>query len=123
MDESTQSVDHPDYWTGVLEAARKLPEFEESTSYGTPAIKVRGRLVARLWEDGETLVVKVDFYERQMYLDANPDVYYITDHYRDYPAMLIHLSKIQADELAERLEDAWLMMAPKQLRSKFEAAS
>ncbi len=107
----------------MLEAARKLPEFEESTSYGTPAIKVRGRLVARLWEDGETLVVKVDFYERQMYLDANPDVYYITDHYRDYPAMLIHLSKIQADELAERLEDAWLMMAPKQLRSKFEAAS
>lgn len=49
----------------VRDIGRTLPGVEESTSYGTPALKVRGKLLARLWEDGETLVVKIDFDTRE----------------------------------------------------------
>ena len=56
----------------VVAAARKLPEIEVSTSYGTPSIKVRGKMLARLQEDGETLVLRTDFVARQILTQADP---------------------------------------------------
>ena len=52
----------PEHWNTVLELARRLPEVEEGTSYGTPALRVRGKFFARLREDGETLVVKMNIF-------------------------------------------------------------
>jgi len=56
----------------VVAAARKLPEIEVSKSYGTPSIKVRGKMPARLQEDGETLVLRTDFLARQILTQADP---------------------------------------------------
>jgi Uncharacterized protein conserved in bacteria len=49
----------------VRRAATRLPEVEESTSYGTPSLKVRGKFLTRLKEDGETIVLRVDFDSRE----------------------------------------------------------
>jgi len=111
----------PEHWNTVLELARRLPEVEEGTSYGTPALRVRGKFFARLREDGETLVVKMNIFERQYLMEADPEVFFITDHYRDYPSVLVRLSAVQPAQLAERLEDAWRIAAPKRLVAAFDA--
>lgn len=92
-----------------------LPETEASTSYGTPALKVRGKLFARLREDGDSLVLRSDLVERDLLLAANPKVFYITEHYREYPWVLVRLSSVEPDELQELLRDAWSRVAPKRL--------
>lgn len=58
------------------------PGVEDSTSYGTPALKVNGKGLARLKKDGDSLVLQVGFDEREMLREAEPDVFYMTDHYR-----------------------------------------
>jgi hypothetical protein len=90
----------------VRKLALTLDHVEESTSYGTPAFKVRGKLVARLREDGETLVVGMDFDQRAELLAADPETYYITDHYVDYPWILVRLPRVHPDALRDLLHGA-----------------
>jgi hypothetical protein len=87
--------------------AREFPGIEESTSYGTAALKVRGTLLIRLKEDGETVVLKTTFIDRDLLLHADPEVYFITDHYRNYPYVLVRLPRIRAKDMHDRLEEAW----------------
>ena len=94
--------------------ALALPDVEEGTSWGTPSWRVRKKMFARL-RDAETLVVRVDRGERELLMGAEPDVFYITDHYRNYHYMLVRLAAIPDDELAEVLEDSWRRAAPKTL--------
>lgn len=91
----------------VIRLGRAFAGVEESTSYGTPALKVGGVLMTRLWEDGETLVLRTTFVDRDLLMQADPDVYFLTDHYRNYPCVLVRLPRIQREELRERLEEAW----------------
>lgn len=106
----------------VRRAARGLPGIEEGTSYGTPALKVRGKLVARIREDAELLVLRSDFDSRDAMLRLQPRVFCITDHYRDYPAVLVRLSAVSEAQLGELLEDAWRGVAPKSLVAGLDAA-
>jgi hypothetical protein len=96
----------------VRRIAHEFPEVEEGTSYGTQALKVRGALMARLREDGETLVLKCTFTDRDLLMRDAPDTYFCTDHYRNYEWVLVRLSRIRAPELRERLEEAWRRVAP-----------
>ena len=99
----------------VREIAQTLPGAEESTSYGTPAFKVKGKLFARQHQDGESLVVRVDFEEREEMMSAAPEKFYITDHYLNYPWMLVRLSRVRPDELRDLLIGSWRRVAPKGL--------
>jgi hypothetical protein len=91
----------------VRKLALALQNVEEGTSYGTPAFKVDGKLIARLKEDGESLVVGTTFEEREEMMAAEPDTYYITDHYLKYPWVLVHLSRVHADALRDLLSRSW----------------
>jgi len=90
----------------VRKIALSLPSVEESTSYGTPAFKVSGKLLARLREDGDSLVVGTTFEEREEMLAADPETYYITDHYLKYPWILVRLSRVSPDALRDLLSRA-----------------
>ena len=107
-------------WDDVREIASGLPEVEESTQ-GRAAWRVRGRLFA--WEarerDGGGLAVRVEREEKLLILDANPEVYFASPHYQGYPGVQIRLELIDRDELRARLEDAWLIQAPKRLAAEF----
>lgn len=92
-----------------------LPEVEESTSYGTPALKVKGKLMARLKEDGESVAIRTTWEERERLLMVEPETYYITDHYRDHPWVLIRLPQAHRDGATRRLAQAWLLAASKSL--------
>ena len=106
-------------WEDVRELALALPGAEESTSYGQPAFRVRGKLFAWLspHEQG-ALVLKCDPEERPLLIDAQPDAFYVTPHYKGYPAVLVRLDVVDDDELAERVTDSWLGTAPKRLVDK-----
>ncbi len=109
-------------WDAVRRIALALPGVEEGTSYGTPALRVRGKFLARLREDGESLAVKCGFDERDFRLQADPDVFFVTDHYRGYPTVLVHLSKVSPQVLGEVLEHTWRQNAPKTLIKRHDAA-
>jgi hypothetical protein len=84
-----------------------LPGVEESTAYGAPALKVRGKLLAcvpthRSAEPG-SLAVRVDFNDRDELLAAAPDVYYVTNHYLNYTSVLVRLSRVTPDVLRDLL--------------------
>jgi len=98
----------------------KLPEVEISKSYGTPALKVRKKLLARLKEDGETLVLRTDLVSRQILTQADPDTFFFTDHYRDYPLVLVRLAKVSRAALPDLLERAWRQVAPEKLIARFD---
>lgn len=98
-------------------AAAHLPEVEESTAYGTPSLKVRGKGFTRI-KDAETVVVMVALDEKEMLLEAAPDIYFETDHYKGWPAMLVRIDAIPDDELSHRLTKAWLLKAPKTLAKR-----
>ncbi len=99
----------------VRQLALALPEVEEGTSYGTPAFKVKKKLIARLREDGDSLVVKIDLLKRDILMNAEPETFYITDHYRDYPWILVRLSNVRREVLRDLLEQAWRLEAPSRL--------
>ena len=103
----------------VRRLALALPGVEEGKSWGTPAFRVGKKFLARLREDGD-LVVRVEFAAREVLMGAAPETFYITDHYRDYPAMLVRLSKVDPGDLRELLEEAWRRNASKKLLAEFE---
>lgn len=106
----------------VRQLALALPGVEEETyRNGTPAFKVGGKLLARFHQDGESLVVKVEYAAREVLMGANPKTFYITDHYRCWPWILVRLSSVDPEELRGLLEDAWRSSAPKRVVSAWES--
>jgi hypothetical protein len=95
----------------VREIGLALPDVEDSTMYGKLALKVRGNLLACVAinksAEPESLAVRIDFDQRPGLLAEAPETYYLTDHYRNYPMVLVRLSKIRIDELRDLLGASW----------------
>ena len=72
--------------------------------------------------DGGELAIRVEREEKPLILDSNPEIYFETPHYASYPGVLVRLEAIGREELEERLEDAWLIQAPKRLAAEYLAA-
>jgi len=94
-------------WNDVRRLALGLPKVVEGTSYGTAAFHVGKKFLLRLKEDGATIALKISFDDRDYLLQAKPQTYFITDHYRNYPAVLVRLSKIREREMRDVLKRAW----------------
>jgi len=94
-----------------------LPGVEESTAYGQRALKVHGKLLACIpanrSAEPDSLAVRVDFDDRAELLAADPDVYYITDHYVSYTAVLVRLSRVNPDVLRDLLGMAYKFVTRK----------
>ena len=105
----------------VREIAHRFREAGDGTSYGTAALKVHGKLFVRLKEDGETIVLRTDSFEREHLLGTAPNTFFITDHYRDYPWVLVRLATADVAQLQELIEDAWRRVAPKRLIALLDA--
>jgi hypothetical protein len=104
-----------------------LPDVEEGTMYGSPALKVRGSLLTCVAinksAEPESLVVAVDFDQRSGLLAEAPETYYVTDHYADYPVVLVRLSQIRINELRDLLGSAWRFVAAQKRRTASRAPS
>jgi hypothetical protein len=95
----------------VLKLGLALPGVEEGTSYGAPALKVRGKMFAcrpvHPSAEPDSLAVRIDFAQRDELLAADPETYYLKDHYVNYPVMLVRLSRVHHDALRDLLLMAW----------------
>jgi hypothetical protein len=109
-------------WEDVAALGERFPQTEASTSYGTPALKIRGKLMCRLRTNPDALVVRVfDMEDREALLRGQPDVFFTTPHYDGWPFLLVRLDVVGPDQLAELVEDAWRIQAPKRLVAAYDA--
>jgi len=110
-------------WEKLCELGRELPEVEEGIWYRTPSLMVRGKSFVRLKEDGQSVVFLLDDVDEQEFLTAAlPELYFITDHYRGYPAVLARLAKLPVAECRTRLAQSWRCKAPRSLAKQLDAA-
>jgi hypothetical protein len=91
----------------VRKIAMALDGVEEATSYGTPAFKAGGTLIARLRDDIGALVVRMSIEDRGELIAADPETYFITDHYLEYPYILVNLARANPDAMRDLLLGAW----------------
>lgn len=109
-------------WDEVRDIALSFPEVAESTSYGTPSFKVKGKFLTRLrTEDDSLVLVDVGFDEREMLIEAEPETFHTTPHYKDYPSVLARLSHLSPDVLRGFLERRWRNVAPKRAVKAWDA--
>jgi hypothetical protein len=84
-----------------------LPNVEEGSSYGCPALKIKGKAFVCLHRELDKIVVTVPFDRREELMAADPEAYFITDHYREYPCVLVSLAKVHPDALPGLLKMAY----------------
>jgi hypothetical protein len=99
-----------------------LADVEESTHRGALALKVRGKMFAceptHSTAEPGSFGVRIDFDQRAELLAAEPDIYYITPHYLDYPMMLVRLSRVHPDALRDLLRGARQFVMQKKARKR-----
>ncbi len=105
----------------VRERALAMPGVEEGVCFGTPAFYLRKKLMLRLCEDGENLVVKFPVEDREEIIERQPDVFSMTDHYRDHPVILVNLLAVSPRMLGELVVAAWRMLASQRQLDAFDA--
>jgi hypothetical protein len=111
-------------WEDAIAIGTRLPGVEVSTSYGTPALKVKGKLLARLRPEDDSLVLlDVGFDERELLIEMEPETFHFTDHYKDYPAVLARLGPLTPERLMVHLERRWRHVAPKALVKAYDGSA
>lgn len=99
---------------------RRLPDVEVTTTRGMPALKVRGRMFAcgasHKSAEANTLVVMMDFADRDALLEDDPDTYYLKEHYVNYPCVLVRLSRVHPDALRDLVSGAHRFVSAKARR-------
>lgn len=106
-----------------MQTAKQLPEVEESTWFRSPSLKVAGKGFARLRSEAEGgLVLMCGLDEKEALLASGDPAFYTTPHYDGYGAILVDLDRVDPQQLAELLEEAWRIKAPARLRKSFDAS-
>lgn len=102
----------------IRKVAHALPSVVDGTSYGTAALKVGGKLFARLHQSMDCVVLRCELLDREILIQSAPDAFFITDHYRDYPWILLRFGVVDKRVLPELIERAWRLVASKTLIKK-----
>ena len=106
----------------VRAIALSLPSVEETIAYGKPAYKAFGKFLTRVRkEDASIVLVGVTFDEREMLMEAEPDTFHITPHYKDYPSVLARLAHVDPGTVRAMLERRWREVAPKKFLKEHDA--
>ena len=102
-------------FAGVRKLGLALPDVEQATMYGAPALKLRGHMFACMAShksaEPNTLVVVVGFDQRDELIAADPNTFYLKDHYVNYPSVLVRLSRIAPHALRDLLLKGWRFTA------------
>ncbi len=106
----------------VREIALEFPGVEAATAYGAEAVKVHGKLLACVPShksaEPDSLMLRVDFEARAELIAAAPEVYYVTDHYVDYPSVLVRLPRVDSGALRDLLGMAYRFVASRPKRKR-----
>src|SRR5688572_5534736 len=109
-------------FTAVAAIGRTLPDVEVTTTWGKPALKVRGRMFACIAShksaEPNSLVVMMDFADRDALVEEEPGTYYLKEHYLNYPCVLVRLSHVHADALRDLVTGAHRFVSEKTKKKK-----
>ena len=101
----------------VESIGRKLPDVEVTTTWGKPTLKVGGKMFVCIAShksaEPNTLVVMMDFADRDALIEDDPDTYYLKDHYLNYPCVLVRLSRVRVDALRDLVTGAYRYITAK----------
>ena len=99
----------------AVEARRlllKLPNVAEGRSYGMPSFLLNGRFLARFRDDDTVLVLQLaTISERDVLMELDPRAFFFTEHYRNYPAVLVRLAAVARALLIDVVTEAWRHVA------------
>ena len=110
-------------WDDVVAIGERLPEVAAGTGWGTPGLLVGKKGFCRMRANPDALVIKVaDLDDKEALLRGDPDTYFTTPHYEGSPHVLVRLEAIDQDELADLIEDAWRLTAPRRLVAGYDQA-
>lgn len=107
------------------EVALSLPGVEEGTSWRSPSFIVNDKIMLCVAihpsSEPDSLVLnKFAFEERDAMMSDDPETYYLTDHYVNYPVVLVRLKKVRRDVLRTLIQTSWRRTAPKRLVAEFD---
>ncbi len=106
----------------MREIVLSFPGAEEGSSYGQPAFKVNGKFFTRLRrEDNSVVLTGISMDEREMLMEAEPDTFHITPHYKDYPSVLARIETLHPGSFQNFLERKWRQIAPKKWVKDYDA--
>ena len=109
-------------FTAVESIAGTLPDVEVTTMYGQPALKVRGKMFVCIAShksaEPNTLVVMMDFADRDALVEDDPGTYYLKEHYLNYPCVLVRLSRVGADALRDLVTGAHRFVSAKARKTR-----
>ena len=103
----------------IRKLALALPGVVEGVCFGTPAFYVKKKLMLRMWPDGKVLVSRCPLDERAQLMAERPDLFFVTDHYRNYTSILINLVTVDRKTLARMIERAWRLQSERKPAEKF----
>ena len=58
----------PDPFERVRKIALAFPSVQDSETFGSPSLKVNGKYLAQIWQDGQSLILSMEIIERDMWL-------------------------------------------------------
>lgn len=101
---------------------RTLPDVEVTTTWGAPTLKVRGKMFACVAinksAEPNSMVVRMDTAQRDLLIEEDPATYYLTDHYIDYPCVLVRMSRVSPDALRDLLQGAHRFVSTRRRTTK-----
>ena len=108
----------------MREIVLSFPGAEEAVSYGQPSFKVNGKFFTRLRSEDQSMVLTgISMDEREMLMEAEPDTFHITPHYKDYPSVLARIATLHPGSFRNLLDRKWRAIAPKKVVKAFDAAN
>ena len=107
-------------WGDVVRVATALPGVEEGTSYGKPAVKIRGKTIAAATApERGSFVLHVAVVEKEVLIATDPDTFWETDHYRGWPAVLVRYGTAADERIETLIARAWWDRASVRQRDAF----
>jgi len=116
----TKAGDKPfETWAEVAAFALSLPDTELSTSYGKPAVKIRGKAFLFPGRAQRSFAVMSQLDEKELLMDTEPNTFWETPHYSGYPAVLVHFDSPSRPRIELVVTRAWWDRASKVQRTSF----
>jgi hypothetical protein len=108
-------------WEAVCAIARRLPAVEDGSYHGYPALRVAGKFLVRLGDDGASIELKaLDANERALLIEAQPELYFLPERFHG-AGMFVRLKPLDRKTASALLERRWRAVAPKALVKAFDA--
>lgn len=105
----------------IRKIALQFPGTEDSISHeNTPSVKVRGKLMCRLHHHEKFIPIRLDFEQRDRYLESYPEIFHVPDHYKLYPYICMWIHDYDRDLLREILEASWRLLASQKQIKEWE---